>query len=427
MGKFLKFIILFIVLIFGMQFCIQADMGVPSINKYTAKVTNPDGASYKSDAQGMTGKLEYGDEIEVEFDYQDNAGIRYAAFKMDEDKYAYSYVNIDDIEPVEEMYVSDKLNLDKKIDRVVIAENGIKIHKGPAYDYETLDIVIPYGTEIECYQEKNSTENPWFYVSYNGTEGWVCELNSLGTYVEGEYVLARDTDLYMLNEKNEYNILDNVKANTVIKNPILTDPWSQSYLIKYNDKWGYIEDRAFIEEIIEANVYKTTKDVKIYHSSSVDIEKTEEIAEIPKGTEYVIKYMDFYGMCSFISVNGNQGWIYENDYGEKIENIDVSKYETPTFENFTVCETPKLEKKDSNENDEKVENNVTNEYNMTIEKVNNYEKNDITPNQIITFGVVGAIVISLTCVVTIILINKTTKKDKNVNKEKSEETKKEEK
>ena len=64
---------------------------------------------------------------------------------------------------------------------------------------------------------------------------------------------------------------------------------------------------------------------------------------------------------------------------------------------------------------------------MTIEKVNNYEKNDITPNQIITFGVVGAIVISLTCVVTIILINKTTKKDKNVNKEKSEETKKEEK
>ena len=159
MRKFLKLIILFIVLIFGIQICVQADMGVPSINKYTAKVTNPDGASYKSDVQGMPGKLEYGVEIEVEFDYLDEIGTRYAAFKMNADKYSYSYVNLEDIEPVEEMYVSDKLNLDEKIDRVVIAEKGIKIHKGPAYDYEILDIVIPYGTEIECYKEKDSIEN----------------------------------------------------------------------------------------------------------------------------------------------------------------------------------------------------------------------------------------------------------------------------
>ena len=36
---------------------------------------------------------------------------------------------------------------------------------------------------------------------------------------------------------------------------------------------------------------------------------------------------------------------------------------------------------------------------------------EVTPEQIVALGVVGAIVIALTCIVTIVLINKTSKKE----------------
>ena len=422
MKKFITIGIVFVILIFGLQLCVQADMGAPMIKHYKAKVINPNGVKCIDELGNVTAELEYGDEIEIEYEFS-NGNEKYGSFETGNEPYMFAQVNLKDIAPVEEMYVSDELQLDNPIDRVVVAEEGAILYKGPGYGYETTEKVIPRGTEIVVYYEEEYSDNPWFYTTYEGISGWVCELNTLGTYTDEEKVILYEIELTEFVTGDEVpEKLGTIPACTVIKNVILLDPWRQSYYVEYDGKWGMISIRDIAWDMDEIRIYKSEKEVNIYQeyvygfmfeNPNIDTSNLTVIGTIPANTEIAVKYTDYIADGFFISYNGVQGWIPELDF-ENVKTVQTTDLELPSFDDFTIIETPKIpvEGKEDEILISEDENVVAGE-NTNKDEVITIQ---VTPEQIVTLGVASAVVIALTCIVTIILVNKTSKKDKKEEK-----------
>ena len=78
--KVLTFILILLIVLFSKE--VFADMSAPEIKPYTAYVSNPEGADYyqydaQADGYKKVGNLEYGTEINVEYETTEN-GIEYA-------------------------------------------------------------------------------------------------------------------------------------------------------------------------------------------------------------------------------------------------------------------------------------------------------------------------------------------------------------
>lgn len=260
MKKVLTIGIFIFILVFCMQLTVNADMGIPGIRSYTAKVINPKGAEYFI-YDGETGVIPYGTEVTViyESEYDD---ITYANCRCEEVGDSIN-LKFEDIKTVNEDYISEELNTETVYKKVVVEKEGVTIYKGPSFGYDATSEVIPFGEEVECYQEYGVSETPWFYVTYRGTSGWICELDALGTYKEGTYIIAEDTSLRVrTNSEQRYEEIDVINAHTRIENPIYLDPWNQNYLVKYNGNWGYIERDAFLYELDEIKSYEVADDNK---------------------------------------------------------------------------------------------------------------------------------------------------------------------
>lgn len=440
MKKFLRVMVLLVILVFGLQLCVQADMGAPMIRPYKAKVINPDGVRCRDHQGNVVAELKYGDEIEITYEatWEEEP---YASFELDTETYASAHIDLKDIAPVEEMYVSKELKVDNPMDRVVVAEEGVELYKGPGFGYEQMGINIPRGTEIVTYAEEELGENPWFYTTYEGTSGWVCELDALGTYSESERIYMSETEVTEVTVGDDVpEKIATIPAKTIIKDYIILDPWRQSYYVKYDGKWGAIYDRDGLWESDEIKICTLEEKIDIYEDSmdaykvaypeNYDIsEISEPIGTIPVNAKIAIKYEDYIGETAYVSYNGVQGWI-STPYYDNVEYVKTTDLELPNFDDFTVIETPKLEveevsegtedKKEELEFDEEVvesENPVFGDLIVSEDIVKGEESKkedvitiEVTPEQIVAFGVVGAVVIALTCIVTIVLINKTSKK-----------------
>ena len=102
MKKILKTIMLLMILVFSLQLCVQADMSAPMIEPYKATVINPDGIDCYNYEGDLVISLEYGDEIEISYEYTDaEDGELYASFELDTDTYSTATVNLKNIAPVE--------------------------------------------------------------------------------------------------------------------------------------------------------------------------------------------------------------------------------------------------------------------------------------------------------------------------------------
>ena len=441
MKKVLKIMMFLVILVLGLQVCVYADMGAPMIRPYKAKVINPDGVRCRDHQGNVVAELKYGDEIRISYEatWEDEP---YASFELDKETYTSAHIDLKDIAPVEEMYVSKELNVDEPIDRVVVAENGVELYKGPSNAYEKMGVVIPRGTEIVTYTEGDIGDNPWFYTTYEGNSGWVCELDALGKYVDKEQIYASEITLMeLVTGDDKPKELATIPGNTVIKNAIILDPWSQSYYANYNGQWGRLSTREELFKLSEIKIYKTQSELKIYEEyinsyalenpSEYGIDKIPDvIGTIPANTEIAIQYEDYIGEVAYVSYNGVQGWVI-TPYIEDTKYVETTDLELPNFDNFTVIESPKIPVEEVKENtDNKDENMFNNKETVESEdpvlgdlavyedivKGDKSNKEDVitievTPEQIIAFGVVGAIVIALTCIVTIVLINKTSKKN----------------
>ena len=430
MKKVLKLAILFMVTVFGLQLCVNADMGAPMIKPYKAKVINPNGVECRDHQENVVVKLEYGDEIEITYEssWSDEP---YASFEanVEGERIETAHINLKDFAPVEEMYVSKKLVTDEPIDRVVVAEEGAKLYKGPGLGYETLETVIPRGTEIVTYAEKGEYDNPWFYTTYEGVLGWVCELGTLGKYTDNVEIMFEETTVTGLSKGEETpEVLDTIPANTIVKNPILLDPWEQSYYIKYNGKWGRIGSRTGLWSPEEIRIFTTDKEYKIYEKTvdtyiienEPDVELPKVLGTIPANTKIAIKYEHEYSGSSYISYNGIRGWVVV-PYTEDAEYVKTTDLELPNFDDFNVVEGEKIPVGEVVVNEDTsvdIEDIIVGDVVVPdgIEKGEESKISDVitiqvTPEQIVALGLVAAIVIALTCVVTIVLINKTSKKE----------------
>ena len=137
-----------------------------------------------------------------------------------------------------------------------------------------------------------------------------------------------------------------------------------------------------------------------------------------------------YGKNSLVRFNGVEGWVYNLSYKNIVDIVEKTNLELPTFEDFTVIESPNIPFEEVKEREEKVAENVLIDENVVTENivVTETEEKDlkddqeivkisVNAEQIVSFGVVAAVVITLTCIVTIVLINKTYNKENKSDKE----------
>lgn len=412
-----------IVALLSIQLYVNADMGIPAIKPYEAVVTNVDGAEcyigYGSDARREI--LPYGTKIIVEYEIRNEDG--FGASIRTEDNYINGTIDISDIKPVNDIYVSNDLNKDEPNNFVVLAKYGVEIYNGPADAYSKTGVVIPVGTEIVGYSENGAFDSPWYYVTYNGQSGWICELDAvLAKRVEEDTVFLTISETELM----EYGVIGDeipkelakVPANTFFDNVYVTDPWSQSYLVIYDGMLGEIYNRAFAWDHEPMSGKITGNPVKMYKECDESSEVL--IEEIPVGTIITFELENEYSGMVYAKYNGQTGWI-NLDYDERLENADKSA-ELPEVVrvNFDNDKILSMIKGTGNSNEVINEDSIIGN---TLENKTDSNGNENDSNVNTTISLTGvqfvgliiaiAIVVCLTCVVTIVLVNKKSKMKKD--------------
>ena len=403
MRKTLLIIVMFVIAILSIPIIAFADMDAPGVEPYKAHISKVEGVEYFDYTGKAIGKLNYGDVITVYYEYENHETKELNAdFKLPNDEEGGMYsIRIEDIKPVESKVENLKVSQSNKKELTILKEGGIELSKGPAYVYEKTGVVIPNGEKITGYRsgEMNSSI-PWFYITYKGTTGWICELDgAIGT--EKEY---EDLKLMMPKESNIYKNSDYTKtiakipANTIVTEFLELDPWSQGYYVTYEGKSGYISmsecanNFPWIEGDDKTYEYKVNyPEVKLYKEATT---KSEVLIEnIPEGEVLRYEYSDDMRSVGWIytSYNNISGWAFYVEDG-----LDYKEY--LDYENEEIL-TEEPEKEIENKIDENVEETETVEL-----KENNSTMTKAT--QIVILCAMWGLTIFVTSIVTIALVNK---------------------
>lgn len=368
MKKINNFLILIIALVL-LPLSVKADMGVPMIGGYDAIITNINGVStqcYDRDGD-YTINIPYDTKIVV--NYEEVGSTAYIEYNE-----MSCPVSINDIKPFNSVYEineEDKLQQTERV--LVIEKNGVAIYNGPSTIYENLG-VIPYDTELNFDYALSGLEGGgyiWLYIEYNGLKGWI-------SILEGEAVVKTNNNIFTVTDADFYNE-NNQKIETIPKFTELKDLYyyspyagSQYYLVRNNVK-GHINSVA---DGVKLEKEETViLEVESRMTKNLYSENDEVIINIPKGTELKYKIYSYdYEEIIYTSYEGNDGWVVL------------------------------LDKPD----DEKEEITTT-----TTKPVNRNEKETISAKELIYICIGGAVILSLTAVVTIILINKKNKSKNN--------------
>lgn len=292
MKKVLRIAVFFIIIFLGVQICVHADMGIPEIRPYKVKVINPNGVICYDNDGNILVELKYGDEIEVDYEtlWADISKVTFVVENIG--RYETADIDLKDVASVEEMYVSDELNTEMPREKVVVDEHGAILYKGPGFAYEKTGTIIPKGTEIVVYAEKSASENPWFYTTYEGVSGWVCELECLGTYLS-ELIIIGDVESW---ERTIGSDIPEEKGiipgEIILNNIVILDPWEQRYYFKYNDEWVTIRHYNELYSTAEIKIYKVPEDIEIHEKIMDDTNNNIVIGKIPANTEFAVRHSD---------------------------------------------------------------------------------------------------------------------------------------
>ena len=392
-----KIIYLIISLFIFIPIYILADMSGPMIREYKATPKSPNGAPVyyyddeKDDYVKTDEVLEFGKIITVD----EESGILVCV-----DEECSKEVKLSDLVAVDSSYQISEDELSKEYDAIAITD--LEIKKGPASAYESTGVIIKAGTKFKArdlgYVDDESKEfssdewNPYIYVNYNGTKGFVFSYEGTVGYGGSEQTGIASIDLPFTDPTTGAKI-STIKANTVIKTMIYgSDVWSRIYYLEYNGKWGIVDNTAFIVE--DKNIeFTVTDNLKLYNSVTIDDNGEitgKVIGSVPKGTKFTSKFYDSenWSMTIRYENNNTKGWIYtETDESEGSDNY----YKGLSFEwpdDNDIIEEPK-----ENNND-----------------IVHAPKNN--KMQIVYLCIGAALLISLTAVVTIIFVNRK-KKEKN--------------
>jgi len=397
--------------------CIFADMSGPLVREYEFQITNPNGAQlYDFDVDDNDNAVYFKLDGMVPYNY------KFTVYDEDGgDDYIYvddynGYINRKDGRSLLDKFEISEKNLSKKYDAIVVKD--VNIRKGPSDGYDIIgkikketkinvrDIVIFDKDTNEYYREEF---DPWVYVEYNNIKGYI---NSYGGYlgfIESEMDAVTAIDVELIDPSTK-EIIDVIPANKSLKvTGYSMDIWSGSYYIKYNNKYGIVDDNYFVVKykniefnaLEKLNIYENCASIEgdSYNNS---VYTSKVIGSISKGTKFNSEYYDTENGYAFIRYEkGNtKGWVCVNaDLSDEAK----SEYKGIDFEYPDDEETDIT---DVNEEDEI--NNPNNEES----KVKPVKTNKFTKMEIIYLCIGAAVLVSITAVVTIMLVNKK-KKVKN--------------
>ena len=405
MKKLLK--LLFGSLLF-LPYFVFADMSGPMIRIYKATPKNPEGADIykydlKSEAYIKTGeKFAYGKVVEIDYDNE------YICI----DDECSGEVKLDDLVAIDDKYEINEKELSDEYDAIILKDQVIKT--GPAYAYKSTNVTIKAGTKVKLRDLATLDEEtkellfdeyqPWKYIEYNGTKGFIIAYKETVGYDGKEVKAITDNKVKIINPVNN-KVIDTIKANTNIKTITYTlEIWSNYYYIEYNGKKGLVSKDKYLTED-KSIKFETTDNLKLYKSIEFDENDnvlSKSIGNVPKGTKSSSSYYIIENYCIYFRYDDNNlhGWIYANyDESEEAETDYVG----------LIVDYPW---NDDEENDDDIE--VPEEVNPVIPTDKKpyislpVSKKDKMNTIYICIGV--SLVTALTAVVTILLVNKKKKK-----------------
>ncbi len=417
---------------------IFADMSGPEVEPYEGEITNPNGTklytydnkSEKLVSANMT--LEYGEVVIIMDDTydDDNLASEWVCITLDtndDDEEETYYISNKDVATKEKNYKPKENELSKEYNAIVIHKMEIK--KGPANLYESTGVTLNVGAKVKIkyftnyYEDEDNGNkieyykneyNPWVYVEYNGTQGYI---NVYGGNLavggeENDVIIGYDTELIDIKTGK---IITTIKANTKFKTPVYeTDIWDRSYYIKYNDKFGITS--YILYQKSEELEFKATEDILLYPEAGLDYDAEDNILTKPtgtikKGTTFKSAYYYFDNSDCVVRYEngGTTGWIisgYNNDNLDD-KHIELHPYEDDQEEyDDNDSETDVIDPKDP-------ENNDPESIDVKPESI---KKPDDKMKLIYICGGC-ALIVALTAAVSIVLINKKKKNTENDKKE----------
>lgn len=388
---------------------VNADMSAPMIKEYSATVKNVEGVAYygydmEKSEYVKKGILEYGKEVKIQYESKIN-DVLYGSFDMGNGFY---YVNVDGLTIIDDKFDINDENVSEYEDNsknVVLFENGISMHKGPAAGFTKIGKNIPKGTVLKFTHVYSEEESPWYYTEYNGQKGWVSTLDgSIGVYNENTIMIAKQLDMMKTGDSTQK--VGTIPVNTVIKGYYEIDPWSRGYYVTYNGISGYISKYEVAFKSAGKQSIELVKNNKLYNEMSEETTFTN----VPSGTTLTYQYyVDDYGYrWIYTTYNGQKGWLCFSE-----EDV-VENNEEDIKENDEEIEEDDTEIIEDEEDSEDVELYLPEE-DIII------EDDSMSTRDIIILCVGVAVITAITTVVIIKLVNKK-KENKSAEKDNSVET-----
>jgi len=252
----------------------NADMSAPKTYRYRASVSNVNGAQYyqydwKTETLKLIGTFEYGKEINIIYEEELN-GEKYGTVGSDVDKnVVIGEVKLSDIIPIEsEFNMNDEDVYECSLSVMVLADEGITMHKGPSNSFAKVGKVIPKNTMLifnKQYGRGGEDSPAWYYTEYQGNKGWVCILDSVIGFEKGKttYITPVEVDI----TKNEQKI-GTIPANTVIENYYDVDTWSESIYVSHDGVAGFVSKGDLASASADFSVMITTnKNIMLYQEA----------------------------------------------------------------------------------------------------------------------------------------------------------------
>ena len=325
-----KLFYLFLGVLLFLPTLVNADLSAPIIKEYKASVINPNGAAiyeYDDDDRYVATDdvIPYGKEVFVENESSNGDGFIDVNLGNVEESY---HIKLKDVTLITKNYRINKDELTDKEEAIVLKE--VKIKKGPAEAYDSTDIIIAKGTNIYIQwfkdldnEEKDPSENnydvdnPWVYVEYNGTKGFINTYGGTVAYRELKSEVMNSTTVD-IRDIDSNKTIKTIPANTIMKSQIyLLDPWSSDYYIIYEGTKGLVDEYLFVVKD-EEKEFTATKKLNIYDEAGYN-KKGKVKTTIPTGTIVKSSFYSIADACTVYYEKGDlTGWIYSeyNDDGE---------------------------------------------------------------------------------------------------------------
>ena len=393
MKKLLYLIIGFLLFI---PFYIHADMSAPGIIEYDAIVSNKDGAYFyvyddlSEEYVVSNKKINYNAKVKVVDEWD-----KFATLQDYDD-----YVLISDLTPANEVYKVNEKELGEKFKSYVLKDT--QIVNGPAAGYKSSGVVIPSGSVVEL-REIDEGSMAFCYVEYKGIKGFINILDDNVTMGDDKKDILFDKDTKMYDAKTGkeiQTILLNTKVSLYI---YYLNPWSRNIYLEYNGKKGLVDKYSFVEKNDKIK-FKTSSKVKVYSNADEELlakNKVDKVTTIAKGTTFKSEYYDLDYVCKIYYENNNiKGWVnvYRDTDDGECNGIKYTLPDNEDDEDFKINNgAPYIEEVDSEE------------------KPNNDKPNVIKPssrntnNQTLIIYIMGAVILCLTAIITILLVNKNKK------------------